>query len=632
MSRLTTIASGVLLLLLAASGLIYVMARQAPPLEDLEPQQLAFEEPQPSPVPKPTASPKSQPPTISYRTVRAPRPRQPKPIKTFSVELISPSMAETFVAPANIVLKASANHEPELKGIEFYRSPEATVCRSLTKLMRLPEELKLGEALSAPYELRWNTPQPGTHTIMAVATYAGGEQQVSSPVVIIVTGPNRNERPAAVPSPEPYRMFPDDWERMRSSQNRTCPFVVGPIHYITTLRTDRKGVNRCSENPIDPANTPMRLGIYSHVADGTYSNLPTFQYWTNGGKIINDGPRSIWSLAGVKPGVYTIIAKSDDGCDCSNVNTQAVVVTNSCTPVSSGVGGDPVDPPENVGGGTDPTVDEPPPDTITLPSTARPAERLVGAGVAQETDNAGTREVEISQPTETQPDSAPDKPHGRPRTKEKEWIKISWTPRVKSDDSVTVKIVYDRTTDSFKVSDTAGEVSEELKLGKLLKEWFGKDYQVFGDVRLRTAGLKCDSCNQEQYQSFDKERLEWSWPLKPEGTGKQSFNVELWVKGEPRDRSSEKPSIAPEKVWSRTDNKVEVTNPFLTRNTVYTGGGLCAVLGFGLCVRGMKIYRIGDTYNVGQAVAVGRNVTMTNTTVNQQAETNDMQNGEERDA
>ena len=56
----------------------------------------------------------------------------------------------------------------------------------------------------------------------------------------------------------------------------------------------------------------------------------------------------------------------------------------------------------------------------------------------------------------------------------------------------------------------------------------------------------------------------------------------------------------------------------LTKNTVFAGGGLCAVLGLGLCVRGLKIYRVGDTYNVGQAVAVGRNVTMNNATVNQQ--------------
>src|SRR4029077_5235539 len=113
--------------------------------------------------------------------------------------------------------------------------------------------------------------------------------------------------------------------------------------------------------------------------------------------------------------------------------------------------------------------------------------------------------------------------------------KVSWTPRVKTDDAISIKVVYNRTTEAFQVSDTAGDVSEELKLGKLLREWFGKDYETFADVRVKTAGLKCDSCNQEQYQSLDREKLEWSWPLKPEGKGIQSFNLELWVRGKPRD-------------------------------------------------------------------------------------------------
>jgi hypothetical protein len=199
---------------------------------------------------------------------------------------------------------------------------------------------------------------------------------------------------------------------------------------------------------------------------------------------------------------------------------------------------------------------------------------------------------------------------------------------VKLDDAVEVKVVYNRTTEKVEVSNSAGEVTEELKLGKLLKEWFGKDYEVFGDLRLRTAGLQCDSCNQEQYQSFDREKLEWSWPLKPNGAGTQIFSLELWVKGEPRDPQSGKLPKASEKAWTKNSLKVVVKERVLTRTTVFAGGGLCAVLGFGLCVRGLKSYRVGDTYNVGQAVAVGRNVTMNNTTVNQQSP----QTGENKDA
>jgi hypothetical protein len=167
-----------------------------------------------------------------------------------------------------------------------------------------------------------------------------------------------------------------------------------------------------------------------------------------------------------------------------------------------------------------------------------------------------------------------------------------------------------------------------LKLERPLVEWFGKNYQTFGDVRLLPAGLECKSCEKEQYQSFDKEKLEWSWPLKPEGPGIHSFNVELWVKGEPRDKSLGDASRPAEKVWTRLENRVAVTDPLLTRQTVYAGGGLCAVLGLGLCLRGLKIYRVGDTYNVGQAVAVGHNVSMTNTTVNQQGANNNTTNKE----
>ena len=631
MSYRTTIVTGVLLLLLAASGFIYVMARQEPPLETIEPQQLTFETAKPSPAVKLTPSPAATHTSrriIRYSTTRPVRAPKPEPIKTFAVELLSPSMAETFLAPANVVLKASANHERELKGIEFYRSPETTVCQSLTKLMRLPEEFKIGGAVSAPYEVRWTIPEPGTFTIMAVATYAGGEQQISPPVVIIVNGPEKDERaePPLPPITALYRLFPADWEQLRSSRNRTCPLVSEPVQYTTMFEVDRDTIEICPINSPDPANTRAQVTL-SALIEGTYSNPPTFRYWTNGGKILNDGARSIWDLSGVKAGVYTIIARADDGCDCTNIKTKTVTVTNSCAPI---------DPPEGAGGPPDIKIDgaaPPTPSIIDMGTTARRVEGSTMVGTTSEAANTGTREVEISTPTETPPiNPPPDTSHGRPRTKEKEWMKLSWTPFVKSDDTVTVKIVYDRTTESLNVIDTAGVVSEELKLGKLLKEWFGKDYQAFGDVRLRTAGLKCDSCNQEQYQSFDKEKLEWSWPLKPEGTGKQSFNVELWVKGEPRARNSGKPSIEAEKVWSRIENKIEVIEPFLTRNTVYAGGGLCAVLGLGLCVRGLKIYRIGDTYNVGQAVAVGRNVTMTNTTVNQQTEKNDLQNGENRDA
>ena len=612
MSPTRSIATGLLFLLLAAAGVIYVVARPKPLVEHREPERLEFKKPESSPAPTPIVREK----LVSTRHSAA-APRHLKPIKQYEVQILTPSMAETFTTPATVNLSASANYTHELKSIEFYRSSGSTFCESLSTRVNLPKELKVGESRAAPYDVQWNIQEPGTVIIRAVATYTSGEQQVSPPVVIIIKTEQKSARTSSsVTTPE---------HLMRTTDlNRACPDLAEAINYRTALRVEpQSAVNICPDNPDDPLNTLTQLILRSDVISGTYSNTPSFEYWVNGGKILKEA-QPIWDLTELKsrPGVYTVIAKADDGCDCTNIQTRTVVVTNSCTRA------DPLDPPENQGGGEE---EPPPPTTIpTLPIDIRPIWDSNPTAAKRSTPKQARSQtppesVEVPPPVPT-PVPNTTTPH---RANEKDWMKISWTPRVKSDDSVNIKVVYNRTTESFQVSNTAGEVSEELKLARLLRDWFGDDYQTFGDVRLRTAGLKCDSCNQEQYQSFDKEKLEWSWPLKPEDTGRQSFNIELWVKGEPRDKNVGQPAIAPEKIWASIDNKIEVTEPLLTRGTVYMGGGLFGVLGLGLCLRGFKAHlHVGDTYNVENAVAVGRNVTMTNTTVNQEASSNNLQNGE----
>ena len=680
------ITAGVLLLLLAATGFIYVLARPAPLVQTLEPERLELDKPQPVATPQPVVHEKA----ITTKHLAASR--HLKTPEEFAVQIFSPSMAQTFVAPASVTLKAAANHRRELKGIEFYRSFRSTLCQSLSIPAIFPKELKIGEAFSPPYETQWDIREPGTFTIRAVATYKGGEQQISSPVVIIANPRQSGEQDSSPEAGEP----PVARASTRWPVNRTCPDLAESINYLTYLEISPvRRINVCPHNPLDPANTVTRLTLNSKVIFGRYGNFPLFEYWTTGGRILREGKTAIWDVSELvsRPGLYTVVARADDGCDCTSIEAETLAVTNSCTScvsvawgcstdaglpsftanvgkfaiaekptfywtttkgnilkgqgtsnvvvdtrglaadeefvVSVGVDGllqycttqssttavvgfDPCGPPFNFGG-PDMPLPRPlsdPPIILLGIKDASAAKRSAPKPVRRDTQPPN---VEIPSPSAT---PLPET-HVRPRTNEKEWINISWTPRVKSDDSVTIRVVYNRSTESFQVSNIPGQLSEELKLGKLLSEWFGKDYQTFGEVRLRTAGLKCDSCNEEQFQSFDKEKLEWSWPLKPEGAGMQTFNIELWIKGEPRDKLSDNPALPAEKVWARLDNKVHVTEPFLTRNTVYAGGGLCAVLGLGLCVRGLKIYRVGDTYNVGQAVAVGRNVTMTNTTVNQ---------------
>src|SRR6185503_818840 len=181
MSPTRSIATGVLFLLLAAAGVIYVIARPKPQVVPLESERLQFEKPQPSPAPKPIVREK----LIS--TKHSVVPRRLNPIKRYAVRILTPTMAETFTAPATVSLRASANHARELKTIEFYKSPGDTFCQSLSTPVSFPKELKIGETHAAPYGVQWTIKELGTFIVRAVATYTSGEQQVSPPVVIIVT-------------------------------------------------------------------------------------------------------------------------------------------------------------------------------------------------------------------------------------------------------------------------------------------------------------------------------------------------------------------------------------------------------------------------------------------------------------
>lgn len=202
---------------------------------------------------------------------------------------------------------------------------------------------------------------------------------------------------------------------------------------------------------------------------------------------------------------------------------------------------------------------------------------------------------------------------------EKEWMKVAWSPKVKTDDSFAIVVTYDRTTEKVKVSDQAGETAEALNLAgafKLLKDKYGPDHRALANIRFDSAGLDVSFCR-EQYQSLDNPKVEWSCSVSPKKAGNQTFNLELWARAESRKKGVEPLRSEAEKVWSKNNLKVEVSAPILTKTTVFASASLCVVLGLGFSLRWLKIYNTGDTYNVGHAVAVGRNVTMTNTTVNQ---------------
>jgi hypothetical protein len=190
MSPVKTIAAGVLLLLVSAAGLVYIVARPKPLLRAL-PAELVAAEVQPSPTE--TSTPEMQPsPELIEQRKAAIEPEAPR-VKTFAVTLLTPNMADTFNAPATVALKAEANPERGLKEITFYSSPLGdSVCQSLAHYDAIPGT-RLGAATFAPYEFSLSGLGPGEYSLMAVASYETGEQQISQPVVIIVNDPSNYE-------------------------------------------------------------------------------------------------------------------------------------------------------------------------------------------------------------------------------------------------------------------------------------------------------------------------------------------------------------------------------------------------------------------------------------------------------
>ena len=57
------------------------------------------------------------------------------------------------------------------------------------------------------------------------------------------------------------------------------------------------------------------------------NDVLTYRYYIAVGKIVGQGAKIIWDLAGVKAGTYTITAAADDGCGvCGKYITKTVVV------------------------------------------------------------------------------------------------------------------------------------------------------------------------------------------------------------------------------------------------------------------------------------------------------------------
>ncbi len=82
-----------------------------------------------------------------------------------------------------------------------------------------------------------------------------------------------------------------------------------------------------AENSCSDGNKKISV---TTVATDKENDPLTYNYEISGGKIIGNGAKVFWDLAGVEPGTYTITAGANDGSGINSTKTQTVVV-EECT-------------------------------------------------------------------------------------------------------------------------------------------------------------------------------------------------------------------------------------------------------------------------------------------------------------
>jgi hypothetical protein len=113
-----------------------------------------------------------------------------------SVVLTSPVEGATFVAPALILLSASAEDPGgAVTSVDFYSYPGTNL---------------IGREVSAPYNLVWSNVPPGSYELIAVATDNSNEVSASTPVHISVVANTNGMPPEILTQPQSQAVFPGD--------------------------------------------------------------------------------------------------------------------------------------------------------------------------------------------------------------------------------------------------------------------------------------------------------------------------------------------------------------------------------------------------------------------------------------
>lgn len=192
-----------------------------------------------------------------------------------------------------------------------------------------------------------------------------------------------------------------------------------------------------------------------------------------------------------------------------------------------------------------------------------------------------TTPEEGGQPTE-QPSLTPAK-----GTEEKEYVKVAWPNPVEVQRSFSVVVTYDREKGTLEATDTEGKLVGRLETenGRLIKDRWGPDYEVWGAVKLKSAALGCELGCRDDFKPLAGAQQKWTFNLRTDQAGEQTFDLELWVEGRHVSNASRKD---PEPVWSKEDLKLTVKDSPPTKKQVIASSVFLCFVGILFTARGIK--------------------------------------------
>jgi hypothetical protein len=280
-----------------------------------------------------------------------------------TVSITAPVHNSIFIAPANIVIGASAaDSDGIITKVEFFQG-----------------STKLGEDFTSPYSFTWSSVAVGTYVLTAKATDSNGAIKTSSSVSITV---NPNQAPSvSITSPvdgatfvapatvtinatasdsdgtitkvEFFQGTTKLGEDLTSPYSFTWSSVAVGTYVLTAKATDSNGAIKTSSNVsiiVNPNQAPsvsiaspvsgatfvapatVTINATASDSDGTITKVEFFQGTTKLGEDITSPYNFVWS--NVVSGSYTLTAKATDNLGATRTSSSVSITVNQVPTVS----------------------------------------------------------------------------------------------------------------------------------------------------------------------------------------------------------------------------------------------------------------------------------------------------------